>query len=109
MVDINDYREEKSCIYKDEEYLVRDNGAVLRKSRPNKKARKLDDEWTWGRLNKKGYLEGIKFGLIMIVIILIFNLLIFKNEFNLISILYYLSLLFVSTIGSMIGIKRKSN
>ena len=57
MVDINDYREEKSCIYKDEEYLVRDNGAVLRKSRPNKKARKLDDEWTWGRLNKKGYLE----------------------------------------------------
>jgi hypothetical protein len=29
MVDINDYREEKTCIYKDEEYLVRDNGAVF--------------------------------------------------------------------------------
>ena len=40
MVDINDYREEKSCVYKDEEYLVRDNGAVLRKSRPNQKTRK---------------------------------------------------------------------
>ena len=58
MVDINDYREEKSCVYKNEEYLVRDNGAVLRKTRPNKKARKLDNEWTFGRLNPKtGYLE----------------------------------------------------
>ena len=58
MVDINDYREEKSCIYKGEEYLVRDNGAVLRKSRPNQKTRKLDDKWTFGKLNTKtGYLE----------------------------------------------------
>ena len=37
MADINDYREEKSCIFKGEEYLVRDNGAVLRKSQSNKK------------------------------------------------------------------------
>ena len=58
MVDINDYIEEKSCVYKDEEYLVRDNGAVLRKARPNKKTRKLDNEWTFGRMNPKtGYLE----------------------------------------------------
>ena len=57
--------------------------------------------------NKKGYLEGIKFGLIMIVIILILNLLIFRNEFNLINILYYISLLFSSMIGGMIGIARK--
>ena len=58
MVDINDYREEKSCIYKDEEYLVRDNGVVLRKARPNQRVRKLDNEWTFGKLNTKtGYLE----------------------------------------------------
>lgn len=58
MADINDYREEKSCVYKGEEYLVRDNGAVLRKPRPNQRARKLDDEWTFGKLNTKtGYLE----------------------------------------------------
>ena len=58
MVDINDYREEKSCVYKDEEYLVRDNGSVLRKSRPNQRERKLDNEWTFGKLNiKTGYLE----------------------------------------------------
>lgn len=58
MVDINDYREEKSCVYKNEEYLVRDNGAVLRKARPNQRVRKLDNEWTFGKLNSKtGYLE----------------------------------------------------
>ena len=58
MVDINDYREEKACAYKDEEYLVRDNGAVLRKKRPNQRVRKLDNEWTFGKLNSKtGYLE----------------------------------------------------
>ena len=58
MVDVNDYSEEKSCAYKDEEYLVRDNGAVLRKARPNQRVRKLDNEWTFGKLNSKtGYLE----------------------------------------------------
>jgi len=58
MVDISDYREEESCVYKDEEYLVRDNGAVLRRARPNQRVRKLDNEWTFGKLNTKtGYLE----------------------------------------------------
>ena len=58
MLDIDDYREEKSCVYKGEEYLVRDNGAVLRKSQPNKKTRKLDNEWTFGKKNsQKEYLE----------------------------------------------------
>ena len=65
--------------------------------------------FTGKNANKKGYLEGIKFGLIMIVIILFMNLLLFKNEFALTNILYYLSLLFSSTIGSMIGIQRKSS
>ena len=58
MIDVNDYREEKSCVYKGEEYLVRDNGAVLRKSRPNQRVRKLDNEWTFGKYNDKtGYAE----------------------------------------------------
>ena len=58
MVNIDSYTEEKSCIYKDEEYLVRDNGAVLRKPRLGKRARKLDNKWTFGKLNKeKGYFE----------------------------------------------------
>lgn len=58
MVDINDYREERSCVHKGENYLVRDNGAVLRKPRPNQRLRKNDNEWTFGKVNSKtGYLE----------------------------------------------------
>lgn len=58
MIDINEYTQEKHCIYKDEEYLVRDNGAVLRKARPTCRVRKLDNEWTFGKENAKtGYLE----------------------------------------------------
>ena len=58
MVDINNYAVEKSCMYQNEEYLVRDNGAVLRKSKPEKPPRKLDDTWTFGKLNNRtGYLE----------------------------------------------------
>ena len=56
MVDVNDYREEKSCVYKNETYLVRDNGAVLRKARPNQRVRKHDDRWTFGIKNEEnGY------------------------------------------------------
>lgn len=58
MVNINDYREERACIYKGEEYLVRDNGAVFRKAREQKRIRKHDNEWTFGKLNvNTGYLE----------------------------------------------------
>lgn len=61
------------------------------------------------KANKKGYLEGIKFGSIMIIIVLLLNLLVFNNKFTLMNILYYLLLLFCSTLGSMIGIMRKSS
>ena len=55
---INDYREERSCTYRGEEYLVRDNGAVLRKSRPGGRRRKCDDVWTLGSVNKqKGHYD----------------------------------------------------
>lgn len=63
---------------------------------------------TGRKANKKGYLEGIKFGSIMIILILLLNLIIFKNKFTLVNILYYLSLMFSSTLGSMIGISRKN-
>ena len=57
MVDINDYTEEKSCIYKGEEYIVRDNGAIMRKTRLQKKKRAQDEVWTFGkRDSKNGYM-----------------------------------------------------
>ncbi len=58
MVDINDYIELRECIYKDEHYSVRDNGAVMRHSQEGKKVRKLDNIWTFGKPNvKSGYME----------------------------------------------------
>jgi len=56
MTDIDRYNEEKSCVYKDEEYLVRDNGAILRKPPLQKKSRKLDNQWTFGKPDSKGHL-----------------------------------------------------
>ncbi len=54
---INDYTDEKEVTYKGERYQVRDNGAVLRKQRINARKRPLDEQWTFGKQNKKGYME----------------------------------------------------
>ena len=52
-----DYTQELSCVYKEETYSVRDNGAVLRHSREGKRRRKDDDIWTFGIQNpKNGYM-----------------------------------------------------
>ena len=57
MVDINEYTRETTCEYKGEVYSVRDNGAVMRHIREGKKARKLDNVWTFGTKDKtKGYM-----------------------------------------------------
>lgn len=48
----------QECHYKNEHYSVRDNGAVLRHSPPQKRTRPTDNKWTFGKLNiKTGYLE----------------------------------------------------
>ena len=58
MVNIDDYDVEKECIYKEEHYSVRDNGAVMRHSREGKRLRKDDNVWTFGKPNDKtGYME----------------------------------------------------
>ena len=50
------YSEEKQCTYKNETYLVRNNGAVLRCPKNANKIRPLDNKWTFGNLGDKGYL-----------------------------------------------------
>jgi len=55
--------------------------------------------------DKKGYLEGLKFGTIIIFIFMI--LVIILDKLNWKSILYYGILLLTSIMGSMIGINRK--
>ena len=58
MVNVEDYNEVKDCIYKDEHYSARDNGAVLRHPREGKRIRKDDNVWTFGKPNEKtGYME----------------------------------------------------
>jgi hypothetical protein len=56
--DINKFKRELICVYKDESYSVRDNGAVYRHSKEGKKNRVIDNTWIFGKLNKKtGYFE----------------------------------------------------
>lgn len=58
MVSISDYKVVKDCVYKDELYSVRDNGAIMRHSREGKRVRKDDNVWTFGNPNDKtGYME----------------------------------------------------
>lgn len=54
---IDDYKEITQCIYKDEKYSVRDNGAVMRHPKNESRPRKLDNIWTFGEKNEKtGYM-----------------------------------------------------
>jgi hypothetical protein len=50
-INLNDFKQETECVYKNEHYSVRDNGAVLRHIRAGKRLRKLDNEWTFGKPN----------------------------------------------------------
>ena len=57
-MDIDDFKQEVECIYKDEKYAVRDNGAVFWYPRNGKRPRKYDNFWTFGKANDKhGYME----------------------------------------------------
>ncbi|RYY46919.1 MAG: HNH endonuclease [Chitinophagaceae bacterium] len=44
------------CTYKGERYSVRENGEVLRHSRPEGRLRSHDNQWTFGKVNANGYL-----------------------------------------------------
>ena len=58
MIDLENFKQESECIYKNEHYSVRDNGAVLRYPLDGKRPRPTDNNWTFGKLNSKtGYLE----------------------------------------------------
>lgn len=54
LIDIFD--NEKQCEYRGEIYSVRDNGAVMRHPKEGKKPRRLDNIWTFGKIDtSKGY------------------------------------------------------
>ena len=51
MIDVNDFNQEKDCIYKEEHYSVRDNGAIFRHQRDGKRKRPNDEKGTFGKEN----------------------------------------------------------
>ena len=54
----SNYSKETRVFYKEETYLVRDNGAVFRLPPTNGRIRPLDNKWTFGKVNhNSGYLE----------------------------------------------------
>ena len=57
--------------------------------------------------NKKGYIEGLKLGLIFSIILIIFNFLAFEHSFKLKYVLFYIIIIISSMLGSMIGVNKK--
>lgn len=58
--------------------------------------------------NKKGYLEGIKYGFIITILFWIISFLAFDENLKISNLLYYLVILVISSIGSMFGINKKN-
>jgi len=56
---------------------------------------------------QKGWLEGIKLGLIILFILVIINYIILNQSFEIRNLVYYLILMVSSIFGSMIGINKK--
>lgn len=57
-VSVDDFARQLECVYDDERYAVRDNGAVMRHARPGRRRRSVDIQWTFGKpSDKTGYLE----------------------------------------------------
>lgn len=55
----------------------------------------------------KGWLEGLKLGLIMIVLLILMSFLIFKQDWELKNVIFYLILLSSTIFGSMVGISKR--
>lgn len=58
--------------------------------------------------SNKGYLAGLKIGLLFISVFIIISLFLSWSIFNLSSIIYYISLILSSSFGAAIGINKKS-
>lgn len=58
--------------------------------------------------NKKGWLEGLKLSSILILLFILLNYIIFKQSFQIKSIIFYITLIISSILGSIIGINKKN-
>lgn len=56
----------------------------------------------------KGYLEGIKMSVIIILLLILLNVILFR-QFDLKTIIFYTSILLSSLLGSMLGINKSKD
>ena len=59
--------------------------------------------------NKKGYLEGIKIGLIAIILLFIISYLALDKSITINKLIYYLIILSSTILGSIFGINKRKN
>lgn len=59
------------------------------------------------KASKKGYLEGVKFGSIIILLMLLPTII--SANFKIRLLIYYVIIIITAMLGSMIGISRKGN
>ena len=57
--------------------------------------------------NNKGYIEGLKYGMAWLILFLIINLI--SKNFTYLSLIYYLILIIIAIVSSIIGINRRKN
>ena len=57
-MNVNEFMQERNCVYKGEVYTVRDNGAIMRHQREGMRRRKFDEVWSFGTPNDDtGYMN----------------------------------------------------
>lgn len=61
------------------------------------------------RSSSKGWLAGLKLGVIFIIVLTLFNVLGLNHKLKIADLIYYLILLSSTTFGSMIGINKRPN
>ena len=59
--------------------------------------------------DKKGFLEGMKIGIAVIIILFIFSYLAFDKSFSISSLFFYIIILISAILGSILGINKKSS
>ncbi len=57
----------------------------------------------------KGFLEGMKMGLIYFFLFIMISFLLLNNSFTLFNIVYYLSLIAIASLGGIVGINYKKD
>lgn len=62
---------------------------------------------TGKKAENRGFLAGLKIGILLLLVLLLFNLCFYQTGFKIIRIIYYMVLIFASVVGATLGINRK--